>query len=357
MNGIVDILIDISNFGGYIYGPFVRFKIIPYRRKSILTPDMNEINVWFSSAIGLNLFKEETILKSGGRIFNLNVNDVSRVGEDDIKDDYKGKEEDKGEIYGVNSPKGVKLKLLCYPGNYDQTKIHFVAILSRKLPFDFLENRILFSCKEETIDPKSCIKKRMRFFDLIKNGKLFYIMPIGIKIIPINVKNIMVQGTFGGRASSFFFNSGHSSSANSESQNETEDNLFKIEDVNIEQIIDNCVNNELIPTDKFVKKVLSYDIGSQESNQLLEEVLKLKGFIIKYKVGEVSGASEASVISGANKVSETNVNEKWCGYLIEANKNIILKTVSLHFFLKCMNENKYVPKFNYLGIKAKKNIS
>jgi len=56
-------------------------------------------------------------------------------------------------------------------------------------------------------------------------------------------------------------------------------------------------------------------------------------------------------------VSETNVNEKWCGYLIEANKNIILKTVSLHFFLKCMNENKYVPKFNYLGIKAKKNIS
>ena len=119
MNGIVDLLIDISNLRGYIYGPFVRTKIVPYKRKNIFAPDVSEINIWFNNLTSINIFKD-IVTSNGGRVFNMNIDDVSRVGEDDINDDYKGKEEDLSEIYGLNSPKGIKDKMLFYPGNYDQ---------------------------------------------------------------------------------------------------------------------------------------------------------------------------------------------------------------------------------------------
>lgn len=392
MNGVVDFLIDISNLRGYIYGPFVRSKIIPYKRKNIFAPDVNEINVWFNNITSINLFKD-IVIKSGGRAFNMGIDDVARVGEDDIRDDYKGKEEDLSEVYGVNSPKGIKDKMLFYPGNYDQTKTHFVAIVSRKLPFDFLENRIIFSCSEEGSDPDRIIKKRMRFFDLIKAGKLYFVTTIGNRIIPITVKNNSSFGSssqyssqpfsqssslsssssssyssssnvnFGekrfGRATSFLFNSRATSTFNSDIFNERTDRGEKgersegaarsegaeresnpgtevFEDVPIDDIIDNCVKNELIPTEKFVKKIISYECGSRECNQLMESILtKMTGVIIKYPVNTPTGI-------------------QWCGYYNEKDKSIILKLVSFYFFINCMNEQKYIPKFNYISVKTKK---
>ena len=403
MNGIVDILIEVSNLGAYLYGPFVRSKIIPYKRKSILSPDIFEIDVWFRNITSLNFFKESSISK-GGNILPLPVGDTFQAGEDDIKDEYRGKEEDLKETYSINSPKGVKEKYLFYPFNYEETNVYFVLFLSRKLPFDFFENRLIFFCPEDGEN----IRKKMRFFDLMKKGKVFFVTPMGNKIIEVFIENkashnpeynsssfpISVShsssnpsfhlsssssnpyssNSFSSNSSfhlsssssnpsssnpSFHLSSSSSSvssssssvsSSSSSSSGVTVKSLVSFPSLNtlnsfssyspripqnsiIEEIIDNCVSNELIFTEKYMKKILSYELGSEICNQLIEDIVsKYHGYILKYKAS----------------------NNKYCGFLIDERKNIIYTIVSLYFFIKSANDEKYYEGFNLTRLRAKR---